>query len=99
MMQYLVNALVGGLAFLSLTAILVRLNHLSWRTHVGSVVGMHVGMAIMCVLAFYKTLMRPDLVGLHEVVSVVTISIWVYYSLDEWVDNRPPMRFRKDGAR
>lgn len=98
MMQYLINALVGGLAFLSLTASLVRLNHLSWRTHAGSVVGLHVGMAIMCVLAFYKTLIRPDLVGLNEVVSVVTVSLWVYYSLDEWVDNRPPMRFRKDGS-
>ena len=99
MIQYLINALVGGLAFLAFTAILVRLNHLSWRTHVCSVVGMHVGMAIICVLVFCKTLMRPDSVGLHELVSVVAISLWVYYSLDEWVDNRPPLRFRKDGAR
>ncbi len=95
MMQYLINAAVGGFAFLCLTALLIRLNYLSWRTHNCLVVGMHVGMAIMCVLLLWRCAIRPDTVGLFDLVAASNISLWVFYSMEEWVDNRPPRRFER----
>lgn len=88
MIDLLFKIVVVFFALITFLTLILRLNSMTWITHQGCVVAMHIGMALACAWAIHEAIFSTPSVG--SLGSVIASFCWLIYSVPSWRDNKPP---------